>query len=160
MVPMAAITPAEAQAYFKRWVEIGLPEDRPLKLDAAAVPAQVPDLNARMTDLMAQAARQRPDLAAALAERDAAEANFTVARSVGRPSLLITTAGDNQQVALGRYQSGVGTIIDVLTAQSSAASARLLRIGAEFGWQVARAQLALALGRLSGADPLNDPAAP
>ena len=48
---------------------------------------------------------------------------------------LTQTAADNQQVALGRYQSGVGTIIDVLTAQSAAASARLLRINAEFGWR-------------------------
>jgi outer membrane protein TolC len=58
---------------------------------------------------------------------------------------------------LGRYQSGVGTIIDVLTAQSAAASARVLRINAEFGWEVARAQLALALGRLSGTQPLSNP---
>jgi outer membrane protein len=67
---------------------------------------------------------------------------------------LTRTALDNEEVALGRYQSGVGTILDVLTAQSAAASARLRRIDAEFGWQLARAQLALALGRLTGADPL------
>jgi outer membrane protein TolC len=242
---LAVLTRVQAElsvksAYGGLAVEIGLPADRPLKLETATVPAEVPALNARMADLMAEAARQRPDLAAARAERDAAEANVTAARAVGRPSisiqagrnlaytpyvdnqnynqigiyvtvpifsgfsatygvrqaqaaleasdanveqarlqvslgvwnayyglesanqqlgataLLVTTAGDNQQVALGRYQSGVGTIIDVLTAQSAAASARLLRISAEFGWQVARAQLALALGRLAGADPLHN----
>jgi outer membrane protein TolC len=68
---------------------------------------------------------------------------------------LTKTAADNSQVALGRYQSGVGTIIDVLTAQAAAATARQLRITAEYGWQVARAQLALALGRLSGTEPLS-----
>jgi outer membrane protein TolC len=219
-------------------VEIGSPADQPFKLDADPVPREAPALNARMADLMAEAARQRPDLQAALAQRDAAQANVTVARAVGRPSIsiqagrnlaytpdvanqnfnqvgvyvtvpifnglstaygvrqaqaalqasevsveqarlnvtlgvwnayyaldsgnqqlnvtatLIKTADDNQQVALGRYQSGVGTILDVLTAQSAAASARLLRIGAELGWQVARAQLALALGRLSTAEPM------
>ncbi len=72
---------------------------------------------------------------------------------------LVKTAEDNNQVAIGRYQSGVGTIIDVLTAQSAAASARLLRINAELGWQVARAELALALGRLTGAEPLSPGAA-
>jgi len=223
-------------------VVIGSPADQPLKLDAEGVPAEVPALDARMADLMAQAARQRPDLAAALAQRDAAAANVTVARAAGRPAIsisgshtvtdtsgianqnysqvgayitvpifngfntayavrqsqalleaseanadqvrlgvtlgvwnayyaldsgnqqlaatttLIKTAADNQQVALGRYQSGVGTIVDVLTAQSAAANARTLRINAEYGWQLARAQLALALGRLSGTEPLSNPA--
>jgi TolC family type I secretion outer membrane protein len=220
-------------------VVIGAPADQPLRLDAEAVPAEVPMLNARMADLMAEAARQRPDLAAALAQRDAAEANVSMARATGRPSIsfqagrnfadttgtanqrydqvgiyitfpifngfstaygvrqaqallesseanadevrlnvslgvwnayyslesgnqqlaatatLTKTAADNSQVALGRYQSGVGTIIDVLTAQAAAATARQLRITAEYGWQVARAQLALALGRLSGTEPLS-----
>jgi outer membrane protein TolC len=242
---LAVLTRVQAElavknAYGALAIEIGLRADRPLELEAAAVPAEVPAVDARMADLMAEAARQRPDLAAAEAQRDAAAADVTVARALGRPSisiqagrssaytpyvanqnynqigiyvtvpifsgfsttygvrqaqaalevsdanveqarlqvslgvwnayyglesanqqlgataLLITTAGDNQQVALGRYQSGVGTIIDVLTAQSAAASARLLRINAEFGWQVARAQLALALGRLAGADPLSN----
>jgi TolC family type I secretion outer membrane protein len=226
-------------------VVIGASADQALKLEADPVPAEVPGLSGRMSDLMAEAARQRPDLAAALAQRDAAEANITVARAVGRPSIsfqaghniadtsgvpnqsysqiglyvtvpifngfnvaygvrqaqaaleasdanveqvrlgvslgvwngyhtldsanqqlaatatLTKTAEDNQQVALGRYKSGVGTMIDVLTAQTAASNARLLRVNAEFGWQVARAQLALALGRLSGTEPLNsDPSLP
>ena len=232
---------AAKSAYGTLAVAIGSPANQPLKLAAEPVPAEVPGLTARMTDLMAQASQQRPDLAAALAQRDAAAADVTVARAVGRPSislqaghtltdtigvanqnynqvglyvtvpifngfslaygvrqaqaaleaseanveqarltvslgvwnayysldsanqqlgataLLTKTAENNQQVALGRYQSGVGTILDVITAQSAAASARLLRINAEFGWQLARAQLALALGRLSGTDPLNIP---
>jgi outer membrane protein len=219
-------------------VVIGLPADQALKLDAEPVPAEVPALSARMADLMAEAVRQRPDLAAARAARDAAEADVTVARAAGRPSIsiqgghdfvatqglpnqnfsqvgifvtvpiftgfnvaygvrqaqaaleareaneeqvrlavsldvwnayyaldsanqqlaatatLLKTAENNQQVAQGRYQSGVGTILDLLTAQTAAANALQLRISAELGWQVARAQLALALGRLSGAEPL------
>jgi outer membrane protein len=220
-------------------VTIGLAADLPLKLDAPEpVPAQVPALTARMADLMAEAMRQRPDLAAALAQRDSAEADITVARAVGRPSIaitagrsrvdttgvplqnfgqigltltvpiftgfsvgygvrqaqavletrdvnaeeirltvsqnvwngyyaldsanqqlsatatLITTADKNQEVALGRYQAGVGSIIDVLTAQTAAASAAQTRITAELNWKVSRAQLVLAIGRLSGAEPL------
>jgi outer membrane protein TolC len=243
---LAVLTRVQAElavksAYGALAVECGLQADRPIALETGTVPAEVPALNSRMSELMAQASRQRPDLAAALAQRDAAEANVGVARAIGRPSisiqagrnfaytpdvanqnynqigiyvtvpimsgfsatygvrqaqaaleasdsnveqarlqvslgvwnayyglesagqqlgataLLVTTAGDNQQVALGRYQSGVGTIIDVLTAQTAAASARLLRIGAEYSWQVARAQLALALGHLTGTDPLEDP---
>ncbi len=216
----------------------GAPADTPFKLLPEPVPADVQPLSARMEDLMAEAARQRPDLAAALAQRDAAEAQVTVARALGRPSIsfqggheladttgvpnqnynqigiyltvpiftgfnvgygvrqaqaalagqeasaeqvrlqvsldvwnayysldsadqqlgatasLTKTAQDNQDVALGRYQSGVGTIIDVLTAQTAAANARQLRINAELSWKVARAQLALALGRLTGSQPL------
>jgi outer membrane protein TolC len=220
-------------------VAIGITADQPLKLDAEPVPTEVPTLTARMTDLMTEATRQRPDLAAAQAQQDAAVADVTAARAVGRPSIslsasrnwvntsgipresygvvglnvtvpiftgfsvaygvrqaqaalearevnaeqvrlnvsldvwnayyaldsgnqelaqtaiLIKTAENNQEVALGRYRSGVGTIIDLLTAQSSAATARQLRVNAEQSWQVARAQLALALGRLSGAEPLS-----
>ena len=47
----------------------------------------------------------------------------------GNPGLT-KTAEDNLQVALGRYQAGVGTIVDALTA-------RQLRI--ELGWKVALA---------------------
>jgi outer membrane protein TolC len=224
-------------------VALGLVADQVFSLQPEPVPAEVPALNARMSVLMAEASQQRPDLAAALAQRDAAVANVTVARAVGRPSIsisagrnfidttgvhnenysligvnvtvpiftgfnvgygvrqaqaaletsdvnveqirlnvslsvwtayhalesanqqlsvtstLIKTAEENQQVALGRYQAGVGTIVDVLTAQSAAALARQTRISAELSWQVARAQLALALGRLSDAEPLSDNAA-
>jgi len=219
-------------------VTIGSPADQHVAVDAEPVPAEVPAFTARVADLMAEAARQRPDLAAARAQRDAAEADVTVARAAGRPSIsvnaghslidatgiprqnyntvgisitipiftgygvtygvrqaqamleareasleqvrlgvsldvwngyysldsanqqltataaLIKSAEENEQVALGRYQAGVGTILDLLTAQSAAVSARQQRIGAELGWQVARAQLAFALGRLSGTQPL------
>ena len=67
---------------------------------------------------------------------------------------LLASARENEEVALGRYQAGVGTIVDVLTAQSAAAGARQQRIGAEQAWQVARAQLALSIGRLTSAEPL------
>jgi TolC family type I secretion outer membrane protein len=220
-------------------VVIGSAADQPLKLAADPVPAQVPALSARMEDLMAEAAKQRPDLAAARSDVDAAIADVTVARAAGRPSIsitagrsrvnqqgtptqnygqvginvsvplftgfsagygvrqaqaalqsrevnaeqvrlnvsldvwnayysldsanqqlettgtLMTTASSNQDVAVGRYQAGVGSILDLLTAQTAAASARQLRISAELNWEVARAQLALALGRLTGAQPLN-----
>ena len=222
-------------------VTLGLTADEPFKLAAEPVPTEIPALAARMSDLMAEAARQRPDLKAAQARRDAAEANITVARAAAWPTIsigalhsftaitslsnqnynnqigisvtvpifsgfntsygvrqaqaalqvqdatleqvglsvtldvwngyyaldsanqqltatsgLLKTSDDNLQVALGRYQAGVGSILDVLTAQTAAGIARQLRIDAELGWKVARAQLALALGRLSSAEPLQD----
>jgi len=229
---------AEKNARGTLAVTLGLSADQPMSLAPETLPAEPQVLTARMADLMAEAMRQRPDLAAAEAQRDSAEANIRIARAAGRPSIsvqvgrdlidttgiphqnysligvnvtvpiftgfnvdyavrqaqaafevseanadqvrlgvslgvwsayhllesanqqltvtagLIKTAEENQQVAFGRYQAGVGTIVDVLTAQSAAALARQTRINAELGWQVTRAQLALALGRLSGADPL------
>jgi outer membrane protein len=225
-------------------VVLGFEADRPLQLQAEPVPSQVPGLAARMGDLMAEAARQRPDLAAARAEVDAARENVTVARAAGRPSIsisagrtwidqtnvpsqnygqvgvnitiplftgfsvaysvrqaqaqlqaqevnaeqvrlsvtqdvwnayyaldsanqqltttatLLTTAENNQNVALERYQAGVGTILDLLLAQTGAANARQLRVTAELNWQVSRAQLALALGRLTSAQPFDDVGVP
>jgi outer membrane protein len=226
-------------------VAVGSPADLTFKVEAQPVPASIPPFAARMADLMAQAKLQRPDLAAAVAQRDAAAANVTVARAVGRPSIslqggrsgsnttgvanqnytqigiyvtvpifsgfkvdygvrqaqaalestevnvdkiilqvtsdvwnayysldsanqelsatstLVKTADQNQEVALGRYQGGIGTILDLLTAQAAAASAAQARISAELSWEVARGQLALALGHLSRAEPLvSDPALP
>jgi len=243
---MLARVQAEATARTSRGVlavTLGFPADQPLKIDAEAVPAEVPALSARMADLMAEATRQRPELAAARAQRDAAQADIAVARAAGLPTIsvgagrnfidttglphqnynqlslnvtvplfrgfntdysirqaeaalearedgleqtrlavsndvwnayytldsanqqlgatasLLRTAQENEQVALGRYQSGVGSILDVLTAQTSAANSRQQRISAELGWRVARAQLALSLGRLTSAAPLNAGAA-
>ncbi len=55
---------------------------------------------------------------------------------------LLASAEQSEKVALGRYKEGVGTIIDLLTAQSALASARSQEILARAGWFVAMAQLA------------------
>ena len=70
-------------------VTLGGTADQPFRLAPEPVPTEVPALSARMADLMAEAARQRPDLAAAQAQRDSAEANITVAAAAGRPSISI-----------------------------------------------------------------------
>jgi outer membrane protein len=221
-------------------VALGLSADQPLRLRGEVVPENVPALSAKLSDLMAEAMRQRPDLAAAKAQRESAVADVTVARAAGRPSIAVTaartridtsglpvqnfgqigvnltvpiftgfkngydirqaqaalesrevnveqirlnvsqdvwdgywglssagqelgasatlvkTAAQNQDVAIGRYQAGVGTILDLLTAQTAAASAQQTRILAEHDWQVARAQLVLAIGRLTGIEPLHE----
>jgi outer membrane protein len=220
-------------------VTLGKPADQTFALAPDKVPTEVQTLSARMADLMREAARQRPDLAAARFQRDAAEANIGVARAVGLPTIqvgvqhhftattavpnlnynefgvsinvpifsgfsvtygvrqaqaalqvseanlkqveltvtqdvwngyynlesaneqlvasadLLKTAAQNEQVSVGRYQAGVGSIVDVLTAQSALASAQQVRIQAELGWFVARSQLAFALGRLSTAEPMS-----
>ena len=53
----------------------------------------------------------------------------------------------------GEKKSGGNSL---MTAQTAAATSRQLRINAELGWKVARANLALALGRLSSAEPVRE----
>lgn len=67
---------------------------------------------------------------------------------------LVKTAATNLEVAMGQYQAGLVSILDVLTAQVAEASARQQRIQAELGWWVARAQMARSVGRLTSAEPL------
>ena len=76
-------------------------------------------------------------------------------KQLAATATLIKTAQTNQEVAEGRYKAGLATIVDLLTAQTAVAVARQARITAELNWEVARAQLALALGRLSGTEPLS-----
>jgi outer membrane protein len=221
-------------------VTLGRPADETFALAADSVPAAPPALAARMADLMREASRQRPDLAAARFQRDAAEAQIQVARAAGLPTIsvgvehhftvttgvpnqnynqigisvtvpiftgfnvnygvrqaeaalhvseasleqvelnvsldvwngyynlnsandqlaasaaLLKTAEDNERVSIGRYEAGVGSMVDVLTAQTALATARQVRITAELAWYVARAQLVYALGRLTSAVPLLD----
>lgn len=219
-------------------IAIGSRADEQYTLDPDPVPTQVPALRARVAELIDQAAAQRPDLAAARAQRDAAQAAVSVAEAAHWPTIslgaghdalantglptqnyntigfnitipvfsgysvtygvrqakaaleasevnveqirlnvsrdvwnayyaldsanqqlsataaLLKSAEQNQDVALGRYQAGVGTILDLLTAQAAAATARQQRVQAELAWQVARAQLVYALGALYGSQPL------
>jgi hypothetical protein len=67
---------------------------------------------------------------------------------------LLASAEQSERVALGRYKEGVGTIIDLLTAQAALASARSQEIQARSGWYVALAQLAHDTG---SAAPLDQP---
>jgi outer membrane protein TolC len=55
---------------------------------------------------------------------------------------LLASAEQSERVALGRYQEGVGTVIDLLTAQSALADARAEEILARSSWFYALAQLA------------------
>ena len=61
---------------------------------------------------------------------------------------LVTSAEQSVQVALGRYKEGVGTILDLTTAQSALADARARRILARWGWYTSLAQLAHDTGLL------------
>jgi outer membrane protein len=72
----------------------------------------------------------------------------TATQSLRTTAVLLDSAQQSAQVALGRYKAGVGSILDVLNAQSALASARQQRIQSTFNWNISRATLAQAMGNL------------
>jgi outer membrane protein TolC len=70
----------------------------------------------------------------------------TAAQLVKTSSDLLASAEQSERVALGRYQEGVGTIIDLLAAQSALADGRAQEILARSSWFYALAQLAHDIG--------------
>ena len=72
----------------------------------------------------------------------------TATQSLMTTADLVASAEQSERVARGRYQAGVGTVLELLTAQSALASARLQRIQATLDWRVFRATLAQTVGAL------------
>jgi outer membrane protein len=66
-----------------------------------------------------------------------------------RSNDLVESATATEKLALGRYQAGLGILLDVLTAQASLAQARYTQLLTRLGLRVARAELAQAIGELS-----------
>jgi outer membrane protein len=72
----------------------------------------------------------------------------TATETVKTTADLVASASQSERVALGRYKAGVGTVLDLLAAQSALANARLQRIQASLDWNVSRASLAQAVGSI------------
>ena len=64
---------------------------------------------------------------------------------------LVASATESERLASGRYRAGVGSILDVLTAQSALASARQQNIQAVYNFHIAKAALARSMGQLDAA---------
>lgn len=72
----------------------------------------------------------------------------TARAGVGASDALLSAADQSNQAALARYRAGLGSLLNVLTAQSNLASARQQQAGARYTWAAARLQLAQASGLL------------
>jgi len=99
-------------------------------------------------------------VAASMAQRDllshqialdvwkAYQALITETHTLKSSADLVASATESERVALGRYKAGAGNILDLLTAQSALASARQQNVQALYGWYIAKATLAQAMGQL------------
>lgn len=72
----------------------------------------------------------------------------TSTQSLRTTADLLNSAAQSERVALARYKAGAGSILDVLNAQSTLASARQQRIQATLNWNIGRATLAQTMGSL------------
>jgi outer membrane protein TolC len=66
----------------------------------------------------------------------------TAARRVRTTNDLIASAEQSSEVALGRYRAGVGSVLDLLSAQTALADARAQQVLARLEWNTSLAQLA------------------
>lgn len=80
----------------------------------------------------------------------------TATRRVATARDLLASAEQSNEVALGRYKAGVGSVLDLLSAQTALASARAQQVAARLAWSVSLAQLAHDAGVLDprGGSPL------
>ncbi len=125
----------------------------------AAVVASIPLFNGRESD--AQARQVLAQIAAREAEREAVKRDIdnqlwqahqawrTSQQSLQSSERLLESATATHRVAQGRYKAGVGSMQDLLSAQSILADARRQRVGALVEQLTAQTQLSLAVGRTS-----------
>jgi outer membrane protein len=110
-----------------------------------------PTFDAASARSSADAARQRTTATGRQVELDvwiAFQALRTAARRGQTARDLLASATAGVEVATGRYREGVGSILDLLTSQSSLESALAEEILARADWLLAMARLARATGRL------------
>ena len=113
--------------------------------------------SARANAEAASARRDAMNQQVALDVWSAYQSLSTATHTIRTSADLLASAEQSERVALGRYKAGVGSILDVLNAQSALAAARLQRIQALLDYHVSRAALAKALGTLDNS--LLNPAA-
>jgi outer membrane protein TolC len=133
-------------------------QSSPVFSNTLGVTITIPAFSGYATTYRIQAARDQLD--ARLASRDAIErqtsldvwrayqALTTDTQSLRATADLLASAEEAHKVALGRYQAGVGTLIELLNAQSALAGARAEATQATFNWHISRFSLGLAVGQL------------
>jgi outer membrane protein len=96
-----------------------------------------------------QAALSRADATKQLVIQQVFSAYYTLRTSTDRVRTsrdLLASATQSETVARERYREGVGSIVDLLVAQSALANARAQEVDARWQWRTALAQLAHDVG--------------
>ncbi|MEY4599086.1 MAG: hypothetical protein RLZZ445_1883, partial [Pseudomonadota bacterium] len=70
----------------------------------------------------------------------------TVTSSISSAEAQVRSAEQTAQATLARYQSGFGTILDLITAQQDESNARVQRIQSYLDWFTTLARLQVAVG--------------
>jgi outer membrane protein TolC len=130
---------------------------------AGAISLRIPVFRGFDTAYQVQKAREEAEAAKAGAERTEDQVILdvwssyygvqTAAQSVLTTRDLLASARQSADVAEGRYRAGVGSILDLLTAQTAYADARSQEAQARSFWFLAVAQLAHATGVLQPGSP-------
>jgi outer membrane protein len=153
----AALLPSLSLGAFagRSWIDGA---DNPLDLHSAAIFLDIPLFsglsrrnNARAAGALAdaQAERARGREQGVVYEVFVAHSDFqTATERVATSADLLVSATESERVAAGRYREGVGTVLDLLSAQRALASARALEIAARLDWFTALARLAHDIGSL------------
>lgn len=101
--------------------------------------------NERRAEIDAEQARAKAESARRAAELDVFRSFHnvnTAARRLGTSADLVASARQNHDAALARYKAGVGSIVELLSAQSALEDARAQEVQARADWLAALAQLA------------------
>lgn len=130
---------------------------------AGLISLRIPVFRGFDTAYQVQKAREEAELAKASAERTEDQVMLdvwssyygvkTAAQTVLTTRDLLASARQSADVAEGRYRAGVGSILDLLTAQTAFADARSQEAQARSLWFLAVAQLAHATGVLQPGSP-------
>ena len=103
----------------------------------------------RQAEAVAEQAESSRDLLYRQAELDVWQAYFdlqTAATNVNSSASLVKSATQSAKSAVARYQGGVGSLLDMITAQSDETQSRVLLIQSHLDWYTALARLNFALG--------------
>jgi len=123
--------------------QIGLTLSIPL-FDGGLVRAQTQAARARVQSLAAQRAQQRQ--AVDLEVWQSFQAADSTAAALASARSLLRSAAVSEDAARERYRAGVGSLLELLLAQSTAVQARVSLVQAHYGGQLALSRLGYAVG--------------
>jgi outer membrane protein len=147
-----------ANAQHSKWAAHGNPEPYrpPTQTYASGITVRIPLFSGfkdtygqRQAEVQVQQAESTRDALNRQTQLEVWQAYYdlqTVSGSISSTEALVKSAEQTSQATLARYQSGFGTILDLITAQQDETSARTQRIQSYLDWYTVLARLNLSVG--------------